>query len=93
MTQSYAVSRSGIEAGILVTILTQPIWVIKTWMLLDTNLNISESQNLIGKIREIFSQNGIKGFYKGLSMNLILSFNGALQMSTYEFAKYIYGNT
>lgn len=36
------------------------------------------------------SQHGIRGFYKGLSMNLLLSSNRALQMLAYEGSKTLY---
>lgn len=32
----------------------------------------------------------MKGFYLGLSMNLLLSLSGALQMYTYEWSKMVY---
>ena len=36
-----AVTKASIEASILTTFLTQPIWVIKTRMLLNVNKKIS----------------------------------------------------
>lgn len=36
----YEVLRAGVESGIAVTFLTQPMWVIKTRMLLNTKKNI-----------------------------------------------------
>lgn len=36
-----AVTKASIEASILTTLITQPIWVIKTRMLLNINKNIS----------------------------------------------------
>ena len=35
------------------------------------------------KTKEIYYQSGIKGFYKGLSLSLLLSLNGTLQMYAY----------
>ncbi len=36
-----AVTRASIEASVLATFITQPIWVIKTRMLLNVHSNIS----------------------------------------------------
>lgn len=36
-----AVTRASIEASFLTTLITQPIWVLKTRMLLNLNKNIS----------------------------------------------------
>lgn len=41
-------------------------------------------------MKQINQQHGFKGFYKGLSMNLLLSFSGAVQMIVYEGSKKIY---
>lgn len=37
-----AVTLSSLEAGVIVTIITQPFWVIKTRMLLNVNPLINE---------------------------------------------------
>jgi len=41
LTKMNAVTRASIDASILTTFITQPIWVIKTRMLLNMNQNIS----------------------------------------------------
>ena len=46
-----AVSYSSIEASIIATLITQPIWVIKTRMLLNIQPNIGEIENAILKIK------------------------------------------
>ncbi len=40
-----SVTLSSLEAGVIVTIFTQPFWVIKTRMLLNVNPFINERQN------------------------------------------------
>lgn len=37
-----AVSFASIEASVIATLITQPIWVVKTRMLLNTQSNIGE---------------------------------------------------
>ena len=85
-----AVTLASIEASIMTTLVTQPIWVVKTRMLLNMNKSISEYQNCRKQVREITSQNGIKGFLKGLQLSLVLSFSGVVQMYVYEGAKILY---
>ena len=85
-----AVSNASIEASFVATLLTQPIWVIKTRMLLNIQPNVGQFENAIGKAREIYHQNGIKGFSKGIQLSLLLSFSGMLQMYVYEGSKLIY---
>jgi hypothetical protein len=66
------------------------MWVIKTRMLLNTTSHLKESSNFIFTLKQIHSQHRLKGFYKGLSMNLLLSFSGAVQMFVYEGCKKLY---
>lgn len=46
-----AVSLASMEAGILITLCTQPLWVIKTRMLLNVNPTITEVQNFLNQTR------------------------------------------
>lgn len=85
-----AVTYSSIEASIVATLVTQPVWVIKTRMLLNTEPKIGEIEHAIKKIKQIYQQNGGKGFLKGLGVSLILSFSGVLQMYLYEGSKILY---
>jgi hypothetical protein len=41
-------------------------------------------------MKEIYRQDGVKGFLKGLQISLILSFSGVLQMYLYEGSKILY---
>lgn len=61
-----AVTYSSIEASVVATLVTQPIWVIKTRMLLNTDPNIGEIEHAVGKAKEIYKQSGYKGYLKGL---------------------------
>ena len=85
-----AVTYASIQASMFCTFFTQPIWVIRTRMFLDVNKGKAEYQNFVEKTREIFAQNGIKGFGKGLLLSLVLSFSGVVQMYFYEAFKLIY---
>ena len=85
-----AVTRASVEASILCTLITQPIWVVKTRMLLNTHRNISEWQNCKRQVREIYAHDGLKGALRGLELSLLLSTSGVVQMYVYEGAKLLY---
>lgn len=78
-----AVTLASIEASFMATLMTQPIWVIKTRMLLNTENCLGEIAHAKEKTMEIYHQLGMKGFLKGLSLSLLLSFSGVLQMYIY----------
>ena len=81
---------SSLEASVIGTVATQPMWVLKTRMLLNTAPNISEWQNFSFSIRQIHRQEGLKGFSKGLSLSLPLCLSGVVQMYAYEGFKELY---
>ena len=85
-----AVTLASIEASIWTTLVTQPIWVVKTRMLLNVNKKISEFGNFKKQVAEIYGQHGAKGFLKGLQLSLVLSFSGVVQMYVSEGAKILY---
>ncbi|XP_031472481.1 uncharacterized protein LOC116244728 [Nymphaea colorata] len=85
-----AVTQASVEASILCTLITQPIWVIKTRMLLNTNPKISEYQNFKRQVKEVYSHYGLKGALRGLELSLILSFSGVIQMYVYEGSKILF---
>ena len=85
-----AVSLASFEAGVFASILTQPFWVIKTRMLLNTTPKTGQFSNFYDKTKEIYRQYGSRGFMKGLSVNLWLSGLGISQMFFYEGSKILY---
>ena len=85
-----AVTFASVEASIFATLITQPIWVIKTRMLLNTKKRSGQIAHTLEKISQIYRQNGIRGFGKGLSLSLLLSFSGVVQMYIYEGSKIFY---
>lgn len=85
-----AVTLSSIEASVAATIVTQPLWVVKTRMLLNVSKGVSEFQNCRLQVLEIYRQHGLHGFGKGLQLSLILSSTGVIQMYLYESAKVFY---
>ena len=78
-----SVAFASAEASIIATLATQPIWVIRTRMLLNTNQNINEITNFKVKTKEIYLQSGLTGYLKGCTLSLVLAFSGVLQMYLY----------
>jgi hypothetical protein len=74
---------SSTEASLFGTTVTQPLWVIKTRMLLNTTSRITERQNFVFSYKQIQRQEGFRGYFKGFGLSLILSINGIAQMYSY----------
>lgn len=74
-------------ASLFGTIVTQPLWVVKTRMLLNITSGINELNNFLFSTKQIYKQSGLMGYSKGLGLSLILSFSGVIQMYTYEVLK------
>lgn len=76
--------RASFESGVFSVVSTQPIWIIKTRL----QLNLDRKQTGIKKVKtlmtEIYAQHGIKGFYRGMSLSLVLSSHGVFQLTIYE---------
>lgn len=86
----WAVIYSSLEGSIFATTITQPLWVIKTRMLLNTKPNLNDLENFISSCRQIYAQHGLRGYGTGYNISLILSFSVVMQMYTYELLKTVY---
>ncbi|KAI9040888.1 putative mitochondrial folate carrier protein Flx1 [Aspergillus affinis] len=74
-------------AGMLTSILTNPIWVIKTRML-STGSRMPEAYtSFTSGAAQIYRSEGIGGFYRGLIPALFGVSHGALQFMAYEQLK------
>ncbi|KAI0791932.1 mitochondrial carrier [Abortiporus biennis] len=87
-------------AGIATGTATNPIWVVKTRLQLDAHtLQTSQpgqSKMLGGSwntIKQIMREEGIKGFYKGLSASYLGVTEGTIQWVLYERLKKLTANT
>lgn len=74
-------SCSAITAGAVSTIVTNPIWVIKTRLMLQTHVsqNPTHYKGTFDAFKKIYSQEGIKALYAGL----VPSFLGLLHVAIY----------
>ena len=80
---------SGLAAGIAGNTLTNPIWVVKTrlQLLADSTAGQKVYSGYRDAIRSIFKEEGIAGFYKGISASYWGCLEGATQFVIYEQIK------
>ncbi|KKZ60634.1 hypothetical protein EMCG_04707 [[Emmonsia] crescens] len=74
-------------AGVLTSLLTNPIWVIKTRMLSTGSRAPGAYPSLAAGVRAIYRSEGIAGFYRGMVPALFGVSHGALQFMAYEKLK------
>ncbi|KAJ5936451.1 hypothetical protein N7454_005086 [Penicillium verhagenii] len=74
-------------AGALTSLLTNPIWVIKTRMLSTGSRYPGAYSSFTSGIRQIYHTEGIPGFYRGLVPALFGVSHGALQFMAYDRLK------
>ncbi|KAK5993375.1 Mitochondrial FAD carrier protein FLX1 [Cladobotryum mycophilum] len=76
--------------GAVTTVLTNPIWVIKTRMLSSDRGARGAYPSMSEGVRSILRSEGFRGFYRGLGVSLIGVSHGAVQFAVYEPAKRFY---
>ncbi|KAJ5127516.1 hypothetical protein N7448_008295 [Penicillium atrosanguineum] len=74
-------------AGALTSIITNPIWVIKTRMLSTGSQVPGAYPSFVSGARQIYCTEGVPGFYRGLVPALFGVSQGALQFMAYERLK------
>eukprot|EP00039_Didymoeca_costata_P009359 m.123798 g.123798 ORF g.123798 m.123798 type:complete len:296 (-) comp14456_c1_seq1:239-1126(-) len=80
---------SAIMAGSVTLVLTNPIWVVKTRMILQYE-NGKGYRNLVHGLVSICKEEGVRGMYKGLAPGLLGTSHGAVQFVVYEeFKRYL----
>ena len=77
---------SAAEAGSIVAVLTNPVWVVKTRLQLQAPGHGARTPYLgfSDAFKSILREEGLRGLYKGLGPGLILVSHGALQFMAYE---------
>ncbi|KAL4388551.1 hypothetical protein GQ457_09G009890 [Hibiscus cannabinus] len=77
---------SAAEAGALVSLCTNPIWLIKTRLQLQNPLNQNRRYTgIYDALRTILREEGWTALYKGLGPGLLMQVShGAIQFTTYE---------
>lgn len=77
-------------AGASTSVLTNPIWVLKTRMLSSDRGSVGAYPSMLAGARTILQTEGPRGFYRGLAVSLLGVSHGAVQFAVYEPAKRIY---
>ena len=87
---------SAAEAGLVVSLATNPIWVVKTRLQLQSRAHGAAGKTapppyrgFIDALTQIARAEGVAGLYKGLSPSLFLVSHGAIQFTAYERLKRI----
>ncbi|XP_068650185.1 folate transporter 1, chloroplastic isoform X2 [Aristolochia californica] len=76
---------SAAEAGALVSLFTNPIWLVKTRLQLQTPLQLSQPYSgFSDALRTILKEEGWHTLYKGIGPSLLLVSHGAIQFTVYE---------
>ncbi|CAG7941214.1 unnamed protein product [Penicillium nalgiovense] len=86
LTSSDYLLASG-SAGVITSVLTNPIWVIKTRMLSTGSHAPGAYASFTSGAKQIYQVEGIPGFYRGLMPALFGVSHGALQFMAYEQLK------
>jgi len=82
------------EAGTMVTLMTNPIWVLKTRLQLQLGGGMKGSgaagvaadryAGMTSAVRSIWRKEGFAGFYRGVWPSLLLVMQGSVQLMAYE---------
>ncbi|KAB2061684.1 hypothetical protein ERO13_A10G096600v2 [Gossypium hirsutum] len=76
---------SAAEAGALVSLCTNPIWLIKTRLQLQNPLHQSRRYSgIYDALRTILREEGWTALYRGLGPGLLMVSHGAIQFTAYE---------
>ena len=80
---------SGIS-GTMITMATNPIWVLKTRMLSSDKGTEGAYENMWQGARHVWKAEGPKGFYRGAGVSLLGNSHGAVQFAVYEPLKRVW---
>ena len=83
---------SATEAGVAVSLMTNPIWVVKTRLQLQdkASIRLPNTRLYSGAVdcfKSIIREEGVRGLYSGLLPSLLLVSHGAIQLAAYEKLK------
>lgn len=80
---------SAMTAGITSNTIMNPVWMLKTrfQIMADTSKGQQEFKNYMDLIKAVYKEEGLGGFWKGLSASYVGCFEGAIQWIVYEKIK------
>ena len=77
------IAASGSAASISSCVM-QPLFVLKTRRLLDQQSDAG-FKRIASLFQEVYSQHGVRGFYRGYTLSLMLGLYGVSQLTTYKY--------
>jgi len=75
------------EAGTITSLFTNPIWLVKTRMQLQTGATVAPYASMTHALTSILREDGIPGLYRGIIPALFLTLHGVVQFVVYEHLK------
>ncbi|CEG64099.1 hypothetical protein RMATCC62417_01134 [Rhizopus microsporus] len=75
------------EAGALTALMANPLWVVKTRMCTTTRHMPDAYKGLFDGLRRLYTEEGIRGLYRGMIPALFGVSHGAIQFMVYEEMK------
>eukprot|EP01038_Epipyxis_sp_PR26KG_P009679 gene9679-13032_t len=86
---------SAFAAGITSNTITNPLWMVKTRFQILPDISVGQVafKNYGEVIKAIMKEEGVSGFFKGLSASYVGCFEGAIQWICYEELKSILSHT
>lgn len=84
-------------SGMMVSLATNPIWVLKTRMVSSDKGSNGAYENIWQGAKHIFQEEGVRGFYRGAGVSLLGNSHGAVQFGVYEpikklWRRYLFNN-
>lgn len=74
-------------AGLTISVLTNPIWVLKTRILSTSNIESNSYKSLMDGVSQIYKNEGLATFWKGTIPSLFQVFQASLNFTFYNHAK------
>ncbi|KAG9235501.1 mitochondrial carrier protein-like protein [Amylocarpus encephaloides] len=82
---------SGIS-GAIITLSTNPIWVLKTRMLSSDKGTEGAYEGTWHGTKQLWKSEGVRGFYRGVGVSMLGISHGAVQFAVYEPLKNVWRN-
>ncbi|CCF60238.1 hypothetical protein KAFR_0J01740 [Kazachstania africana CBS 2517] len=82
---------SGTMSGLITSLLTNPIWVIKTRMMATNRSQAISNRTILSSVKSIIKNESYKSFSKGLLPSLLSVSQGGIYFMVYDTIKKKYG--
>ncbi|CUM65708.1 uncharacterized protein PRCAT00003356001 [Priceomyces carsonii] len=73
--------------GLTCSVITNPIWVLKTRILGSSKYDVYAYKSLRDGISQIYQREGIAGFWKGTTPSMLQVFQASIQLTLYDHSK------